>query len=418
MSFTKESQKLMSFFLDDFDKYSYQKGKQKEVDVVFKNIFNELIIANKIYKSSCKKNMKREVKEILSEKDTTDCSYLLNSSYVVPEIKEYIIAKSKKLLIVENKIQGVNVTLKFLLFENFDNLEKYNAYIDDIFIFLNFILGFMKGKNIESLTYCLYLTHFKKKLPDNLINILGPKNCNTGVTMGCAKNGEILIYREEEWFKVLIHETFHSLCLDFNNMHLEKLNGKIRSLININSEYNLFESYTETWACILNSCFNSLKLIEYKSNLKDFLLYLDFCLHFERIFSLFQCVKVLDHMGLKYKNIVNNTSSNNSLKILFYKENTNVFAYYVVKCILLYYKDNFVLWCFKNNVDNIFNFLKSEENLDSFFHLIESLYSNYDLMNDMKLAYDLLMKTKKGYIKNKRNILTDTLKMTIVDVKN
>ena len=236
--------------------------------------------------------------------------------------------------------------------------------------------------------------------------------------MGCAKNGEILIYREEEWFKVLIHETFHSLCLDFNNMHLEKLNGKIRSLININSEYNLFESYTETWACILNSCFNSLKLIEYKSNLKDFLLYLDFCLHFERIFSLFQCVKVLDHMGLKYKNIVNNTSSNNSLKILFYKENTNVFAYYVVKCILLYYKDNFVLWCFKNNVDNIFNFLKSEENLDSFFHLIESLYSNCDLMNDMKLAYDLLMKTKKGYIKNKRNILTDTLKMTIVDVKN
>lgn len=97
MSFTKESQKLMSFFLDDFDKYSYQKGKQKEVDVVFKNIFNELIIANKIYKSSCKKNMKREVKEILSEKDTTDCSYLLNSSYVVPEIKEYIIARVEEI---------------------------------------------------------------------------------------------------------------------------------------------------------------------------------------------------------------------------------------------------------------------------------------------------------------------------------
>jgi len=418
MSFTKESQKLMSFFLDDFDKYSYQKSKKKEVDIIFKNIFKELMISNKIYKTSYKKNTKREVKEILSEKDIMDYSPLLNSSYIVAEIKEYIIAKSKKLLIVKNKIQGVNVTLKFLLFENLDNLEKYNAYIDDIFIFLNFILGFMKRKNIESLAYCLYLTPFKKKLPDKLTNILSPKNCNTGLTIGCIKNGEILIFREEEWFKVLIHETFHSLCLDFNNMHLEKLNGKIRNLININSKYNLFESYTETWACILNSCFSSLKLIEYKSNLKDFLLYLDFCLHFERIFSLFQCVKVLDHMGLKYKNIVNNTSSNNSLKILFYKENTNVFAYYVVKCILLYYKDGFVLWCVKNNVDNIFNFLKSEENLDSFFRLIESLYSNYDLINDMNIAYDLLMKTKKGYIRNERNILTDTLKMSIVNVKN
>tara|TARA_B110000444_G_scaffold234802_1_gene245389 strand:- start:2280 stop:3536 length:1257 start_codon:yes stop_codon:yes gene_type:complete len=418
MSLSKESQKLMSFFLDDFGKYSYQKSKQKEVDIIFKNIFNELMISNKMYKTSYKKNTKREVKEILGEKDIMDCGSLLNSGYIIPEIRQYIITKSKELLIVKNKIQGVNVTLYFLLFENTGNLEKYNAYIDDIFIFLNFILGFMKEKRIDSLTYCLYLTHFKKTLPDNLGNILSPQHCNTGVTMGCVKNGEILIFREEEWFKVLIHETFHSLCLDFNNMHLEKFNGKIRNLININSQYNLFESYTETWACILNSCFSSLKLIEYKSNLKDFLLYLDFCLHFERIFSLFQCVKVLDHMGLKYKNIVNNTSSNNSLKILFYKENTNVFAYYIVKCILLYYKDDFILWCVKNNVDNIFNFLKSEENLDSFFHLIESLHYKYDLMNDMKIAYNLLMKTKKGYIKNKRNILTDTLKMTIVNVKN
>jgi hypothetical protein len=418
MSFTKESQKLMSFFLDDFDKYSYQKSKQKEVDAIFKNIFNELMIANNIYKSSYKKYTKREVKEIRNEKDIMDCGSLLNSNYVVPEIKEYIITKSKELLIVKNKIQGVDITLYFLLFDNFDNLERYNSYIDNIFIFLKFIFQFMKGKKIQSLTYCLYLTPFKKKIPKILIDILSPKHCNTGVTMGCAKNGEILIYREEEWFKVLIHETFHSLCLDFNNMHLEKINVKIRNLIHINSEYNLFESYTETWACILNSCFSSLKLIEYKSNLKDFLLYLDFCLHFERIFSLFQCVKVLDHMGLKYKNIVTNTSVNNSLKVLFYKEHTNVFAYYVVKCIFLYYKDDFILWCNKNNVYNIFNFLKSDENLDSFFSLIESLYSKYDLMKDMEIAYTLLMKTKKGYIKNNKNILTDTLKMTIVNVKN
>jgi len=39
-------------------------------------------------------------------------------------------------------------------------------------------------------------------------------------------------------------------------------------------------------------------------------------------------------------------------------------------------------------------------------------------MNDMNIAYDLLMKTKKGYIRNERNILTDTLKMSIVNVKN
>lgn len=418
MSFSEESQRLMSYFLNDFEKYSYQKGKQKKVDIIFKKIFNELMIANKIYKSSYKKYVKKEVKEIRNENEIMDCGKLLQSGYVVPEIKNYILTKSKELLIVKNKIQGVNITLYFLLFDNFNNLEKYNSYIDDIFIFLKFLFQFMKGKKVESLTYCLYLTHFKKTLPKNIIHILSPKHCNTGVTNGCTTNGEILIYREEEWFKVLIHETIHSLCLDFNNMYLENFNSKMNNLIHVKSEYNLYESYTETWACILNSCFSSLKLIEYKPNLNDFLLYLDFCLHFERIFSLFQCVKVLDHMGLKYRNIVTNNGINNSLKTLFYNENTNVFAYYVVKCIFLYYKDEFILWCKKNNVDNIFNFLKSEENLDSFFTLIESLYSKYDLVEDMNKAYIFLMKTKKGYVKNKKNILTETLRMTIVNIKN
>ena len=31
-------------------------------------------------------------------------------------------------------------------------------------------------------------------------------------------NGKILIYRKEEWKKVLIHELFHSLCLDFSGI--------------------------------------------------------------------------------------------------------------------------------------------------------------------------------------------------------
>ena len=201
-------------------------------------------------------------------------------------------------------------------------------------------------------------------------------------------------------------------------MYLGNFNNKIRELINIKSEYNLYESYTETWTCIINSCFCSLKLIEYKPNLKDFLLYLDFCLHFERIFSLFQCVKVLDHMGLKYENIVSNNGINKSLKILFYKENTNVFAYYVVKCIFLYYKDDFILWCKKNNIYNIFNFLKSEENLNSFFNLINILFSKFELMEDIEKAYTFLLKSKNGYINSKKNILTETLRMTIVDIKN
>ena len=41
-----------------------------------------------------------------------------------------------------------------------------------------------------------------------------------------------------------------------------------------------------------------------ENKVDSFLLYLDFILHYEKIFSLFQCTKVLDYMGLTYENLL------------------------------------------------------------------------------------------------------------------
>ena len=43
-------------------------------------------------------------------------------------------------------------------------------------------------------------------------------------------------------------------------------------------------------------------------------LYSEFCIQFERIFSLFQLVKVLDYMGLRYKDLVSDGKMAKSLK--------------------------------------------------------------------------------------------------------
>ncbi len=42
---------------------------------------------------------------------------------------------------------------------------------------------------------------------------LGPEHVNGGYTMGCSTDG-IIIYREEEATRVLIHEMLHAACLD------------------------------------------------------------------------------------------------------------------------------------------------------------------------------------------------------------
>ena len=64
------------------------------------------------------------------------------------------------------------------------------------------------------------------------MKVLDQDNCNTAVTYACAIKGECLIYRKEEWFKVLIHETMHALCLDFSGFTYTNLKTNIENISN------------------------------------------------------------------------------------------------------------------------------------------------------------------------------------------
>ena len=69
-----------------------------------------------------------------------------------------------------------------------------------------------------------------------------------------------------------------------------KSNKKIKQIFPIESEFNIFEAYSEFWAVVLNCAlisFNNAK----NNNLEDFLLYMDFCIQIEIMFSLFQINK-------------------------------------------------------------------------------------------------------------------------------
>ena len=56
-------------------------------------------------------------------------------------------------------------------------------------------------------------------MPDSNIDIIDQIHVNTGFTTTCPVDSEIVIFREEEWFKVFIHETFHNFALDFSDMN-------------------------------------------------------------------------------------------------------------------------------------------------------------------------------------------------------
>ena len=413
MSFSKESQNLMIEFFDVFDKFMYNKsGSQGKVDQLIYYLFNELVVSKKVYHKVYKKLIKKNVKEINNTKDvpTTD---LLDGTYISKKIKNIVLNEGLCVVNFELKIQGLNVILNFVVYdeEMMENLYILDNYADKIFIYIKFLLFFLKNKKPKTVTYYIYLTKCEKMLPESKTSVIGPINCNTGITYGCQKNGSIVIYRHEEWFKVCCHETIHAFCLDFNNLNTEKVNNLIKEIVNIKSFYNLFESYTEFWALIFNTLFCTLDIVGTKlKSKKESLLYIDFMLQYEKLFSLYQCVKVLDFMGLKYENLIGNDNISKSLKNLYYKENSNVFAYYVLKLILLYYKDEFLLWCKKNNKNVFFLFTKNDESLISFGNFLKNF------LLDEKIKKDI--KNIEPFFKNKKNtIIHNTLRMTILDTK-
>jgi hypothetical protein len=172
--------------------------------------------------------------------------------------------------------------------------------------------------------------------------------------MSCVPDGEIIIFREEEWFKVFIHETFHAYGLDFGIKDPKKLFSVLRKTFPIKSDFDVNEAYTETWARIINCALYSFFSLDNRKDTviskEQFLLYTDFSLQLERIFAIYQMNKVLNFMGLNYKDLYEMNERSSYFREQLYKENTHVFGYYILTSIFLNGYRQFITWCHANNV--------------------------------------------------------------------
>jgi len=201
-----------------------------------------------------------------------------------------------------------------------------NKYFYHILDWYYFILPYANKSCTKPLHITIYLTPFKKLLPSKG-QIIGPYNVNSGSTRVCtASSSNILIWRKEEWFKVLMHESFHYYKLD--SFHNAQNAPDMKEMFPIDSDFLMGEVYSETWATILHTIFYS-----FYNNANIWHL-----LQQERTHSVKQTIHILQHMDLTYNDIITKHSPK-------YKENTNVFCYYIGKMICLYHLNQFILWC-------------------------------------------------------------------------
>jgi hypothetical protein len=191
----------------------------------------------------------------------------------------------------------------------------------------------------RNLDVYLYLLQDKKVLPCRKHQHLDVQHVNSAFTRrGCDEFSEINIFREEEWFKVLIHETFHNHGLDFS-LHFDAYDALVQQELRrcfpaLHSNVLLFESYCEFWAETLHTLFlaaaaaaagSAEKGSAWKKAQQLFLQ--------ERQFAALQCVKVLDHYGLRYADLL--LPSPSSAAAGFTEDRSNVFAYHVIKFLMV-----------------------------------------------------------------------------------
>jgi hypothetical protein len=416
MKFTKDSENYMSFFMPYFKKHLNKKNaaQQRGFDKLMKQFYEEIKISEK---KTDKLFMENKVKINITEVNnfkSVEHSSLLDSVYIPVEAKTYIENNLVGLVEYSAVINKRKVKINFylLLNKHFNELKKLEVLAYRMFSWLHFISLYANKKCARFLNTYVYLTPLKKILPNNQYTILSAINANTGVTTSCATNGEICLFREEELFKVFIHESIHALGLDFSGMSNVILNKKIKKIFPINSKFNLYEAYTEFWANILNCTFTAYYLSE--GVVDDFLIYSEFCIAFEEYFSLFQCVKVLKFMGLYYNYLfVDSDLAIRARKYLF-KENTNIFAYYIIKAILMFNSYYFMMWCKRNNT-NIINFDKNRVNLNKFFTFILNHYKEPKFLKAIEDVNDQYIEIRSKNKKFKNEALMN-MRMSIVEL--
>jgi len=404
-------------------------GTERNYDLILLSLYEDLLEGEKVVK-------------ILSQtKESINTIRLTNNSNFFPKsIRDYIKKNHASLYKFSCNILEREININFYSFKEtivkFNELEKYTKMM---LTWLYICLKYSHKKCAKEMVIQVYFTPFKKILPINNSIVLSPENVNTAFTMSCVADGEIIIFREEEWFKVFIHETFHAYGLDFGMTDSKHLFTILKKTFPIKSEFSANEAYTESWARIINcALFSFFSLDNRKDTViskENFLLYTDFCLQLERLFAIYQMNKVLNFMGLNYKDLYEVNERSSYLRGQLYKENTHVFGYYILTAIFLNGYRQFITWCHANNaVMNANNAVMDANNAvmgtnnsiinnsfmkfnceDKSFQKIGEYIKNMYKDNNLSKIIEAVQKLKIN--NNKYKELLNTTRMTVVDIK-
>jgi hypothetical protein len=346
--------------------------------------------------------------------------------YIPVEIRKNWIEKAVKDIIIKRKFVLNIRDKKFNVFLWFPTINrsfhppkwmtdteienKIMNTIERIYVWLFIATSFLSKntKCSKEVNIYLYLTHHSKFLPTNSKKPIDQLCANTAFTTGCYReNTNIFIFREEEWFKVLIHETFHNLGMDFIDIDNHNINKSVLTMFPISViDLRIYETYAELWAEIMNILFIIYYMEPPKKKgrlpLVKWIQLFNKMVSVEQEFTIFQAKKVLNYHKLKYADLFMEE------KAKLYHETTQVFSYYILKSIWMIHINEFIEFCAKQPNGYSLKFHLTIPNLEKFVEKMKKLAKTQEIYN--RLMSDKIM--------NKEwNFANTTLRMTLHELE-
>ena len=357
-----------------------------------------------------------------------------NNRYIPDKVYSYIREKSEYCIRFQANLRGRVVRLYFITFPESHiavcssmkhrgsassssssasylcsaEIEHYQRHAYKVFCWLSIVSQWATKECSEKLDVYFYMTPFKKERPISRhggeTEVLSAIHVNTGLTRNCEAHGEIIVYRTEEWFKVFIHESMHNFNMDFIDIDLREANERLRKVFCIpHDDVLLFESYTEAWARNIKIMIDTY----FQNDRTQFIYSVREKMTSNALFHIYQMVKVLDIMNLKYSQITVLTPDNLNVCRKQYAEETNVYAYYIFGGILSAYALPFICWCCDHNPGSAIRFRKTSKNLFEFTDFICNAARDPALLSIVDYI------EKSAAVVTTQSVLTKTMRMTI-----
>ena len=346
-------------------------------------------------------------------------SLLENTNHVIDfipnDIQESMKNECKHVQKVEIKFDNRTFVLYICTPASYNN-TKINNIIRFTTIWLYFANFFTAATCSKTVNIHIFFTNKTKNIPNVSTDTWDKIHVNTAFTTTCQPHTNVFIFREEEWFRALIHESFHNLGFDFLAMKPVNINteeSRIKEIFPINIDKLYYgETYNEMWAEILNIMFYVYENYSFgectENNIKKLRSHFYRYILIERVFSVYQCAKLLHMNNTTYPQFLENPKS--------YRENTPAFSYYFLKCILSVHLDEFLQFCvnqfsYRANNEKKYSiiFYRSRINLNKYTNLFLKNYNSSVFKNALKL-----FEIKKKKI---NTTLFKTLRMSLIQME-